>query len=160
MLFKSSAVRSAGGWDETLASSQEYDLLLRILKNGGRIGSDRIPRTIKQVRVGAISNQDPLGRLTRFVNLRRRMVDTAIALDVLTPDLRQVADETVFRAIQEIYELDPGQARATYDELVSKAFIPGGSSARARFYRLAFRTIGFGGAERLRVAFDSLGSNS
>jgi glycosyltransferase involved in cell wall biosynthesis len=45
-LWKRDKVNSVSGWDEELTSSQEYDLLFRLLKNAGKVCFDKIPSAI------------------------------------------------------------------------------------------------------------------
>jgi hypothetical protein len=47
-LFRKSTILDTGGWNENLKSSQEYELMFRLLKNGATIKIDNeniLPRT-------------------------------------------------------------------------------------------------------------------
>ena len=150
MLFRTEDLRALGGWDESLESSQEYDLLFRLGKTGARLARDPNVLTIKRERAGAISAGDPVARWERFAQLRRRMLDYLDEEDLLTTAGRKTGEESVFRAIQKVGAHNPGRSLRLHRELLPEAFVPGGASLRARFYRLAYRRFGFAQAERLR----------
>ena len=70
-LWRRSAVIKAGGWNEGLASSQETDLLFRLLLGGSVIAFDHHPGTVIRERgSGQISKQQPADRLKRYIDLR------------------------------------------------------------------------------------------
>lgn len=74
MLWKREAVLAAGGWNEQLTSSQEYDLLFRMLQNDVKIEYCELPETIHHVVANSISrseNNDRMAQiLDNYVNLR------------------------------------------------------------------------------------------
>lgn len=53
-LWRREAVLAAGGWNETRSSSQEYDLLFRVLKNNDTISFCSAPLTIIHVRENSV----------------------------------------------------------------------------------------------------------
>jgi hypothetical protein len=63
-----------GGWNEELGSSQEADLMFRLLKNGANVLIDNTPLTIiNQREYGQISNGSISNQLT-YLDLRFEML--------------------------------------------------------------------------------------
>lgn len=76
-LWKKDALLRVGGWDESLSSSQEYDLLFRLLATKAVVGFDFSPQTIVYSLENSISNTTSSRRLERIIEdrieLRQRM---------------------------------------------------------------------------------------
>jgi glycosyltransferase involved in cell wall biosynthesis len=68
ILWKKDAVIAAGGWNETISSSQEYDLLFRMLQNGINIYYSSIPQTNHYVVKNSISRSDNDERMMDILN--------------------------------------------------------------------------------------------
>jgi glycosyltransferase involved in cell wall biosynthesis len=59
-----------GGWNENLASSQESDLMLRLILAGGNYLVDKVPKTIIRDRAsGQISQSNPTDRWKRYIDV-------------------------------------------------------------------------------------------
>ena len=73
-LWRKRAVLAVGGWDETKTSSQEYDLIFRMLKKNAQLCYWVTPQTIMHHRVNSISRSRDENRLIEImdnnVNLR------------------------------------------------------------------------------------------
>ena len=70
-LWSKSMLKSINGWDENLKSSQETDLMLRLILNGAKFIVDEIPNTIIRERLsGQISQRKPEERLTQYIEIR------------------------------------------------------------------------------------------
>lgn len=150
MLFRTDAVRSVDGWSEDLQSSQEYDLLFRLLARRDHLAIDDEPLTIKRERVGAISSGDSIERLETFIDLRLSIGQLLDDRDALSDDLYMLLNETIFRRIQRVGYSDASLAQRLFDKRIPDGFEPGGSTTRARLYRTVFNLVGFGTAESLR----------
>lgn len=74
-LFRRDAVVAAGSWKETQTSSQEYELLFRILKHGGRIAFSPGYHTtifLRKESVHMSGNQAKVRQVTlNYINLRK-----------------------------------------------------------------------------------------
>lgn len=156
MLFRSDAVRAAGGWSESLQSSQEYDLIFRMVKSGSSTTSDHEPHTVKNERPDAISSGDPAPRLERFVELRSRMLTHLGSTNQLTSPLEEDALNTMFRSIQKIGETDNALAVSLFDKHLPSDFTPSGSSLFTRAYSSVFTVLGFERTETIRRKIDGL----
>lgn len=70
-LWRRSMLLSIGGWNECLESSQESDLMMRLVLNGARFTYHASADTIIRERSsGQISQSDPGGRWRRFIMVR------------------------------------------------------------------------------------------
>ena len=72
-LWERNKVNEAGGWNETLTSSQEYDLLFRLLKIGAKITRDDVPSC------NVYAEGDSVSR-PKDIDSRIRVLDTRIKL--------------------------------------------------------------------------------
>ncbi len=74
--FSASKLRSINGWNEDLKSSQETDLMFRLLKDNAKTVFDNVPLTIIRERVfGQISQQNTAGNWIQYIKLRGVMIE-------------------------------------------------------------------------------------
>ncbi|MDX1409695.1 MAG: glycosyltransferase family A protein, partial [Saprospiraceae bacterium] len=72
-LWSREALRSIGGWNEALRSSQEYELMFRLVRQGYRICLSTGALTVRRVHAGQISNTPYGPRLYNYLKLRHLM---------------------------------------------------------------------------------------
>ena len=149
ILWKRSAVQDAGGWDATLGSSQEYDLLFRMIKNGGSIVHDPAVNTLVHKRNDSISHTNLARNWARFVELRGRMMDHVRSLN----DGRDLQPywQVIFDSIRILYAHDPKAALSYHKTLLPSDFQPSVSPTSGRSYIVLHRLFGFRGAQRIRA---------
>ncbi len=148
-LWRSDAVKQAGGWNEALGSSQEYDLMFRMLKNGARIIFDReILTQIHRRQGGSISQTNVRRNWERFVELRAQIMQHVKAID---PD-REMAPfhQVLFDSIRTLYPFDRKKAIDYFKTYIPKDFRPTTSASTGRGYLLLHGLLGFDRANRLR----------
>ena len=148
-LWERAAVEQAGGWREGLGSSQEYDLMCRMLQQGARVVHDPEVLTEIHQRPGGSISQTGLDRnWERFVDLRVRIVEhlrrTRPDLD-LRPYL-----QVLFDNIRTLYLHAPERAVELYQAHLPHGFVPQRSPATGNGYLLLHRLFGFSRANRLR----------
>ncbi len=149
ILWERNAVLKAGAWSEGLGSSQEYDLMFRMLQRGARVVHDPEVQTEILQRAGGSISQTTLDRnWIRFVELRARIVDH---LRTMHPelDLRPYL-QVLFDSIRTLYLHAPDQAIALYRSHIPKDFVPRRSPATGGPYLLLHRLFGFALANRIR----------
>lgn len=78
-LFNRAAIEEIGGWNDDLKSSQEYDLMFRLLRNNDRIARNFEPNTVVYARDGSITRSDVLGNQHRYLHLISRVIDYLFA---------------------------------------------------------------------------------
>lgn len=75
-LWSQDWLRRIGLWNEDIKSSQETDLMLRLILAGGSFLIDEQPLTIIRERVsGQISKSDPIARWKRYIEIRLNYID-------------------------------------------------------------------------------------
>lgn len=148
-LWLRSAVENAGGWNESLASSQEYDLMFRILKNGGRfVHDDQVLTEIHQRSGGSISQTNIDRNWVRSIALRAQVIEH-LRTDAVPRDL-QPFYQVLFDDIRTLYLHDPNKALELHKQLIPVDFRPGLSSATGKGYLLLHNLFGFAGANKIR----------
>jgi glycosyltransferase involved in cell wall biosynthesis len=148
-LWSRKAVQGVGGWSEGLGSSQEYDLMFRMLQHGARVVHDREVLTeIHQRPGGSISQMAVDRNWVRFVELRARILDH---LRITRPDLDlRPYQQVLFDSIRTLYLHAPDQAIELYHRLRPKGYVPQRSTATGGGYLFLHRLFGFTLANKLR----------
>lgn len=148
-LWSRKAVELVGGWQEGLGSSQEYDLMFRMLQRGARALHDAEVLTEIHQRPGGQISQTAVDRnWVRFVELRARILDH---LRATRPDLDlRPYQQVLFDSIRTLYRHAPDQAIKLYHRLLPKGYVPQRSTATGSGYLLLHRLFGFTLANRLR----------
>ena len=148
-LWKRSAVEAVGGWNEAMASSQEYELMFRLLCNGVQPLFD--PEVLTHVHLrasGSVSTSNMDKAWVRFIELRARII---AHLAHAQPALHlQPHRQVLFDSIRTLYAYAPEEATTLYRRLLPRSFKPEVSSATGRGYLALHRAFGFALANRLR----------
>lgn len=155
LLLARDAVLHAGGWDVGAKSSQEYELLFAMLKQGARAVHDNEALTLIHRRPGSISTADPGGAWRRFVNLRIRIlrhVEQTQPRKELHP-----FKQALFDGLRTLHAFSPREAEQLYRQEFANGFTPSRSPATGRFYLLLHRALGFAYANRIRRGLSALG---
>jgi glycosyltransferase involved in cell wall biosynthesis len=99
-LWKKETLRTVGGWDEELTSSQEYDLLFRLLKAGAEICIDRELLTIIHQMADSVSKSKSKEKLKSIlvnrINLRNQIREFLHANHKLTWKLDRIIDTYIY----------------------------------------------------------------
>jgi glycosyltransferase involved in cell wall biosynthesis len=151
-LFQTHAVRQVHGWDASLKSSQEYDLMFRLMRGGVQVLLDTEPLTIVRDREeGQISTSDPRPRWKQYVELRADILDTMRNLKV---DEFLINEEAFMRAFYDqlhiAFKYQPALCAAMYKRYLGAGFVPMPSSAVAPSFVRLHKALGFVWAERIK----------
>ena len=149
-LWRRAAVEAVGGWAEGLASSQEADLMARMLKNGATVAFDPEPRTTVYAREGSISRVFSGPNRERYVRVRADALRYAEEHGLLEGADLAAARETVFKSVRALYPYDRAAALAHYRRALPAGYRPPTSGANTPLYVLTHRLLGFDLAERVR----------
>lgn len=113
-LWRKRALLDVHGWDETFSSSQEYDLLFRLLKNGAKVVADNSVKTIVHFSDNSISKSRDKKRLTQIlenrINLRLKIKNELRASNMLTHQLAQAIDTYIYTELKNNYFAIPEYA--------------------------------------------------
>jgi len=149
-LFSRQAVQDAGGWDQSLRSSQDYELLFRMLKRGAAVVNDELCGcdVLKRER-GAISRTDEPENWKRYLALRCAIRDHARGMGEKQSPLVALADQYLFNAIRVLSAHDRKAAFTAFEQMMPMGFAPRIDQATTSRYALVYRLLGFRNAERL-----------
>lgn len=113
-LWRKDALDRVNGWDEELSSSQEYDLLLRLLQNGAKIITDREINTIIHLSDNSVSNSPNIERKKEVLNnriaIRLRIREELVAIGQYTVYLGRIIDTYIYTEILRYYKFFPEYA--------------------------------------------------
>ena len=141
LLWRRRTVVEAGGWSESLGSSQEYELMFRLLLRGHRLLFDERPLTqVRRIGSGGITSTNVADNARRFLELRCEMFER---LSVEGYPYQAELAQALFAAIRLAYSYDRRVALAALRRYLSPSFVP----TMSRLYGLAFRVSGIRGAE-------------
>lgn len=151
-LFQTKAVRQVHGWNTELKSSQEYDLMFRLMRGGAHVALDTTSlTTVRDREEGQISTSDPRPRWKHYIELRAEVLDTMRDLKVD----EFLADEPVF--LQAFYDqlhiafhYQPALCAALYKKYLKGSFTPAASAAVTPAFVRLHKTVGFVWAERIK----------
>ncbi len=148
-LWKTTTVRAVGGWNIEMKSSQEYDLMFRLLQHESTIVFDEAVLTNIHLQAsGSVSTSKLDGTWLRFIELRTRIMDhVRTTLPQVDP---QPYHQVLFDSIRTLYPYAPERAVALYKEHLPRDFTPGLSPATGRGYLLLHRALGFSLANKVR----------
>ena len=150
-LWKRDTLMLLGGWNEALASSQDYELMFRLLKHGGRVAWDRrVSTQVLKRPSGSISQTGILDNWRRYITLRCDMKEYLLATDAeVYKDEVELLRQYIFMALRIVAVDDPAWARVLFDRCVGKGFKPQVSRAITERYAVLYNLLGFTGAERV-----------
>jgi glycosyltransferase involved in cell wall biosynthesis len=149
-LFKRSAVEAVGGWNPDQASSQDYELMFRMLKNKATVAWDpHVSSLVLKRSSGSISRTDLSANWKRYIALRQEIRDHLRSTD---PEAHAeeiaVGDQYIFMAIRVLSKHDHAAALAEFDRCMDKSFVPEPSAATTSAYITYYSLFGFQMAER------------
>lgn len=151
-LWKRSVVEAVGGWDETMRSSQEYDLMFRILRITENVLFDTELYTIVRKReTGSITQTNLGGNWIRYVGLRTRIIDHL--KERRAPAEMAQFHQFLFDSIRVLYEHDAQAALKFHDEHLPKDFRPQPSPTTRSTYLSLYNMLGFRNTQRLWARF-------
>lgn len=113
-LWRTSTLKSIKGWDEAITSSQEYDLLFRLLKNDANIVVDQLANTIIHFSSNSISKSTNTKALKRIlynrISLRLKIKEELKIRGQFTHELAEAIDNYIYEEIMRNYHHFPSHA--------------------------------------------------
>ena len=149
-LWRRSAVEAVGGWAEGLKSSQEADLMSRLLQNGASVVVDSEPRATVHWTPGSISATDVVGKRDRYLGVRAALLAEGERRGALAGEDLDAAREAFFVTVRDFYGHDPEGALTHYRRSLPPQYVPQASGMNTRPYVWLCHLLGFERAERLR----------
>lgn len=149
-LFKRSKVLEVNGWNEGLKSSQEYDLMFRMMEAGASVHFDKALLCTNRERVsGSITKSNPRDKWIRYIGLRKKMFDFLRKTNQLTEERKQAFINVCFDAIRILYKYDRGEAVRLYHELITSNGKPHSTDTSSERYLKIYNVLGFKLTEQL-----------
>ncbi len=150
-LWRRDALAAVGGWNEQLASSQDYELMFRLLKHGTAVCWDPHIRTHVLKRVsGSISQTGVQANWDRYIALRH-----AIKEHLRATDPKRFAEEIetlrqyIFMALRIVAAEDLPRAIGVHERSIGRGFRPQVGRAITERYVALYNLLGFATTERL-----------
>lgn len=149
-LYKREKLDRVGGWNEYWPSSQEYELMFRLLAAQASFAYHPEPLTVLYERDGSISSVFTVENRERYVRLRAEIVEYLNATGELIGQRRDSALEMVFSLVRMLYPFSSDVALDILSRCVPHGYVPPVSRVNTRPYVWAYRLLGFERAEKLR----------
>lgn len=153
-LFLRDGLLNINGWNENIESSQEYDLMFRLIKDGSEVVFDDEPLTIIREREsGQISQHNPLKKWDQYVIL---LFEIATYIKMKEEEFyianENLINQILFDSLRILAKFDLQKANEYFREL-SKDFVPNVSNATTKNYLRLFRLLGFKNTEIIKRWF-------
>lgn len=150
-LWKRDSLERAGGWNEQLGSSQDYELMFRLLKSGNTVAWDPVIRTHVLKRAsGSISQTGVQDNWDRYIALRRSMKEYLESVDPKAHAAEiEALRQYIFMALRIVASEDLTKATSEYARSIGRRFRPEVGKAITERYALLHNLLGFATTERL-----------
>ena len=153
-LWKKSCLNDVGGWGKYVLSSQETDLMFRMLATNPIVVYDVQPLTRINVRAtGSISTINRSENFNRFINIRLCIINYLKKNNLISAQLLHEYYKIVFNTIRLLYFHNPQKGVWYYNEI-----FPHGASLKylnysSYVYKFFFFLFGFRRTETLSTLF-------
>ena len=150
-LFRTESVRAAGGWDESLSSAQEYDLMFRMFRAGGRftMSEDHLT-TVRLFPEGRISTSNEAKRRLNSFALRMKMWAHVQSAPDVTGAQKQRVLNALFNTTRWLDPFDGTRAAEGYRALSEAGYSPTPDVQIPSWFVLASRVLGVQRAAKWR----------
>ncbi|MEX0929737.1 MAG: glycosyltransferase family A protein [Balneolales bacterium] len=156
-LWRRKVLENVNGFDERLKSSQEYDLMFRILQRGGSVLFDPVPLTLKCERnASSISKMNKGDNRVRFIHLQLRVLDYLRKSDLLDEGLESYFYHKLFYEIRLLHEFDPVRSFHMHRELIPSSFRLEGSAEISARYITIYKLFGYRMTQKIWNAYNSI----
>jgi len=151
-LFNAKSIKSISGWDESIKSSQEYDLMFRLLKSNAEIAYDSNPLTVIRERAsGQISQGNPKTRWIRYIELRLTIINYLKKNKTIYFEAnKDFYEQFLFSNIRTLAKYDLVAAIKLFNDNFEKTFVPKISAASTKSYIVLYQLVGFKLTEKIK----------
>jgi len=153
-LFKREKLLAVKGWADGLQSSQEYEMMFRLLQKKATVEFDSTILNINRERTfGSITKTNPNEMWKRYIALRIKIFEYLRDNNELTNEREQSCINIIFDAIRFLYEYDPKTAIDFHDNYLLGIGKPSITSSTSGKYLSIYKIIGFKGAQLVARLF-------
>lgn len=143
-LWKKETLVRINGWNPDLRSSQETDLMFRLMQINSAILYDTALLTvINKGKKGSISKTDPEGNVLRFIDLRIAIMNYLIKQKLFSKDLALECHIVLFNAIRSMFKYNRMEALNLFAKYIPRRFPVSLESKTSFFYKILFILFGF-----------------
>ena len=151
-LWRKSMVEAVSGWNESQPCCQEADLYLRLLQHGANFSyCDEVGAVYRQWSQNTVCTKNPLLSIAKRLEIIDATEAHLLATGQQTTEQAIAIAVTRMELARSVYQLDPMVAHAV--ERQARLQLPARKLPKAAAfppaYRVAYRLLGFGGAEWL-----------
>ncbi len=153
-LFRKKIIVDNNSWNENCISSQEIDLMFRILQNRLSVFFEENSFTIVNERTsGSISSTNKVENWERAIQLRLKIKEYLIANNKLTRERENGLKQILFDCIRMMYYEDKRKAIMYFNQLIKNKYKPMKSLATSRLYVFFYSFLGFQRTQKLFARF-------
>ncbi len=149
-LWRRESVEDAGGWKEGQHSSQEYELMFRMLCRGARVAFDEADLTTKHVREGSISDAYDAPVRESYLSLCIEVLEHLKAEGALDAARERRILDSIFIKVRNLYPLDREAALRHHRRAVPLRYLPNLNAGNTLSFIVTYKLFGLDWAERLR----------
>lgn len=150
-LFRKDAVQKVGGWNAKLKSSQEYDLMFRMLQEQDHVLFSTKPQATLRVRPGgSITQTNRAANWKRYIQLRVEILQYLDETNSLTHTREQAIGRSLLNALRCLYPYDPKGAIE-----IHRKVMPSGIQPAGKLYGWLYKLLGFARTEHLTQLISS-----
>ncbi len=152
LVFCRESLMKIKGWNEETKSSQEYEMMFRLLqKNATVVFDQRILNINRDRLIGSISRSLPIKKWERFIQLRIAIYNFLKAENKLTPELIQKYVDAMMNAVRILYLYDKKLAISIYEQHIKPVGKPDITESSLGKYIWIFEKFGFKVAQALSM---------
>ena len=157
-MFRKAAVIAAGGWNEQIRNCTDYDLYFRLFLIGAHVRAAVDSLSVyRHWHAGQASVEDVIRHTTTRLQVMWQAIDVLDGTNRRTASTSAAFTNAALGVIRILYGTDPHRAASEHARL--RAWNPALDPQPpffSRGYRLAYRVLGFEGAERIAAATRTL----
>lgn len=152
-LWRAKSLKKIDGWDEDIYSSQEADLMFRLMMNNSNVVYSYSFDTLIQDRpFGQITKSNMEQNYIRYIDLRLRIIDYLSKEKIQIDEYYQL----LFPKIREFYDYNKEMSVAYFKANFAKTFLPSVQYGNSKVYQILFKTFGFSVAEKIKIDFKAI----
>lgn len=148
-LWKRNFLNEVGGWNSHYSSSQEYELLFRILKKDGKLFFDNLNLTKVFDRVSSISSQNIKRNWLTFCDLRIEIIQYLTEMKINESKYEDYY-QILFDSLRKLAQYDLSGAVQRFKKHFPPQYFPKKSGATSGIYVLCFKLFGFELSEKIK----------
>lgn len=151
-LWRKDILDEIGGWNESLTSSQEYELMFRWLRKSEKVVYDDASLTIVREReTGQISQSNPSKKWKGYIALRLSILDyLKTEKQIYFKSKKQYYQSYLFDLLRILAKYDLKHAEAIKKAYIDKGFVPVANNINSPSYVRLYKMLGFKNTERIK----------